>query len=518
VNAKVSYMLDDHKGWVVNPGQGSDTNDFWSRDNEAVRIAINMDDGGPFSISYSYDDAQITSTAPYFQAIDAGEARFQETARSGLSIPESQVDIQHHNQTTVISGSKAALTSTVGYRELDSREYSNFDGLFGSQVTPTTSGGDRIEQDQFSIDLRLAGIARDGELDYIVGAQNQRENVELTEASNSGSASVESFAVYAQGVLGLNERLDLTLGWRATRDEKTVESLQRDGQTTGDQTKIDDDNTAYEVMLAYQLSEKLRSWLSLATGFKAAGASLYADNTNPYDAETSETIELGFAGTIREDKLDYSIVGFVSEIDDRQVVFHDPDNLRFTDIVNDRGSNQVDGFELEMAIRPLQALQISATYSYLDTDSNPLAEPYAQAGTEFNFMPGAGPATLARIERAPRHSGSLEVDYNFARFEAGDLGLHVEYLANSGYFFNPLNNATDARDVVNVRVNMSKLMLEQDSGELAVSVWARNVLDDKYAVASQYVSEDSFRASQSGQVVSAFGEPATYGVDIRYMF
>ncbi|MGB5324446.1 MAG: TonB-dependent receptor plug domain-containing protein, partial [Pseudomonadales bacterium] len=258
VNAKVSYMLDDHKGWVVNPGQGSDDRDFWSRDNQAVRIAVNLDKGGPIAFDYTFEDAEITSTAPYFQAIDMGEAKRQETARSALAIPESEIDIQHHNQTMVLSGEKASITSVIGYREVESTEFTNYDGLFGSAVTPTVAPGDAMREDQFTVDLRLDTRALDDTLDLVLGISNLRETMELSEASTSGGADVDSFSVYAQGVLALGEQLEILLGWRETSDEKTVKSFSRNGVPSGEQTSIEDDNTSFEIAISLMPTENTR--------------------------------------------------------------------------------------------------------------------------------------------------------------------------------------------------------------------------------------------------------------------
>ena len=501
INAKVSYMIDDHKGWVSNPGQRAQENDFWSRDNKALRLAINIDNGGPFSYSYAFDDAEITSTAPYFQAVDNGERERAETARSGLVIPESHVDIQNHNQTIVLSGASASLTSIVGYREVDSKAFTNFDGLFGTDLTPTTSVGDQLKQDQFSIDVRVDTSLRDDTLDLVLGVVSQRENVEIIELGNSGTSDVESYSVYAQAILAMSERLNLTLGWRETADEKVVQSLLRDGATSGEQTRIEDDNTSYNAALSFQVNDSLRSWISISSAFKAAGASLMSDAVSPYDAEVAETIEVGVDGSAWQGKLDYSLVAYSTDLDDRQVAYQNPENIRFTEIINDPNATTIEGLELALAVRPIESLQLSAFYSYIDSEANEMLNP-------FNAIAGT-----VRFERAPEEMASLALDYDVAQFEAGDLALHVEYIATGVYYFEGLNPEQSAREIVNVRLNMSGLQLEDESGTLEVGLWIDNMLDEDYPIASQYI-----RADASDAIVSTYGEPRTYGMDIRYAF
>ena len=76
-------------------------------------------------------------------------------------------------------------------------------------------------------------------------------------------------------------------------------SLSLEGET-GAEFDIEDDNTDYQIGLALEISESLRTYLSYATGHKSAGASLQ-NVTVPagfenYDAEQTETLELGLEG------------------------------------------------------------------------------------------------------------------------------------------------------------------------------------------------------------------------------
>ena len=162
LSVKISHLVHNHDGWVENIEGESGNNNFWVRDNEGTRFAFQVDQGGPFVYDYSFLDAEIKSTAPYFQVLSSGgpfdlEPDFQEDARDSIALPESDIDVSHHNQTVTVRGDRATVTAIVAYREVESREFFNFDDRFNTSVDVDVASGDgnRIEQEQFSQQLRL---------------------------------------------------------------------------------------------------------------------------------------------------------------------------------------------------------------------------------------------------------------------------------------------------------------------------------------------------------------------------
>ena len=194
LSVKLSYLLHNHDGWVVNGENPGDVNvdpvtneNFVVRDNEGLRIALRADQGGPFIYDYSFLNADIDSTRPYFQVLSGTpptefelETDFRDDLEeSVINNPKSRVDITHHNQTVTMHGDRATVTAIVSYREVESRRRYDFEGLLGPSVPASSDSGERLEQEQFAQKIQLDTHLFDGLLDLTVGVQNFNEQVDV---------------------------------------------------------------------------------------------------------------------------------------------------------------------------------------------------------------------------------------------------------------------------------------------------------------------------------------------------
>ena len=64
----------------------------------------------------------------------------------------------------------------------------------------------------------------------------------------------------------------------------------------------------------------------------------------------------------------------------------------------------------------------------------------------------------------------------------------------------------------NSRLSMSGFELEDEAGEIEIGIWVNNLTDDEYLVTGTQI-ENSGTYS-----IGAFGEPRSYGIDIRYQY
>lgn len=517
---KLSYLTHQHDGWVDNVigtdfSEPSNSNNFWLRDNEGTRFAVRLDEGGRFIYDYSFLDAEIQSTIPYFQVLSDGgpiavENTAQDSSRSSLSLPKSQIDITHHNQTVTVRGDKATVTGNIAFRQVDSQEFSNFDingvaGLLGPGVTATGASGNRLEQDQFTQKLQVNTQFFNDRLDFTAGIQNFHEEVDLIEDGNLGSSEVDSFALFAQGIIALSDRAALSLGWRETRDEKQLQSINLSGVDTGVLFDIEDDNTDSKISLGVDVTDNLNLYISFATGFKSAGASLFSNSLtslprlfSPYEAEKTRTSEMGFNGELFNKQVTFSVVGFSTDVTDRQVEIKDPNNLRLSDVVNDQSGVTVEGLELDLTFNIANRVLISGYYAYTDAEDSVVIDPYTSQ------------SVVAHFANTPKHSGSLAVDSTIRKFDSGDLNLHVEYRGFNDYFFDTLNPEVGSRDVFNARIALSGLQFE-GGGTIEVGLWINNFTDNDYLETSEFVNR-----SATAYTAGAFGESRTFGIDLHY--
>lgn len=524
LSIRLSVMVNQHDGWVENEeGVVAFDNYFPSKDNEGHRVALRLKTSETSTIDYAFEDSESTTTHPYFQVSDIGQGGSglsvengrSDTTRSAIPIPEAVVDISSHNITASwFNSEQFEFKLITGLRDVNSREFTNFDGLLGAAVVATSAGGDHQQQEQITQEFQFKAKLYDGALNLVGGVAYLNEQVELDAVNTRGESETNAVSVYGQGTWAVSDAFDIIVGVRGSSEDKELLSIERNGVATNQTTDIDDDNTDYSLAFSFDLTDTTNLYLSFATGYKSAGASFFADDLTPYEAETSETIELGFNGSLFESRVDYQFVVFNTEIEDRQLAFTDPDNRRFTDIING-GDATIRGLEFSFNYALSDKVALTGEYYLVDTDVTAINIPYKPLAGEFEFEVGAGASLKPHIAHAPVHSGSLGVDYGFGDFEYGTMVLHVEYVSMASHVLDSFTEQRASRDVFNARLNLADFELEGDQGRIDIILWANNLTDKEYAD-NRFAIYDGTAANT--YTVSSYGEPRAFGVDVSFEF
>lgn len=257
------------------------------------------------------------------------------------------VQIQHTGATLQLDyqlNDTAALTSITAYRDWSYDTVVDGDGMSLS----VANSGARLDQHQFSQELRLAGAVSDS-LDYLVGVYYLRQrfnrHVDLTLGKDAakfflgdrpeitvlgiqpgmipaslldgarqdmdGGQRSDSNAVFGQFTWRPTEKLAITPGLRYTRERKqgsitravsglaplpsdpfwqSIGQLLRDtGLGAGEgrysrKNSIAEDDLSGQLAISYQLRDNLLGYVSWAQGYKAGGINL--DVVGPYAAPT----------------------------------------------------------------------------------------------------------------------------------------------------------------------------------------------------------------------------------------
>ena len=103
-------MTSSVDGWVENKGPnpvtGQPSEDFNAREQSAFRIAASWDVTDSVTVDYSYDDTQVDSTPPYYQANGNSASRLEHTEHLFLGntpfryvLPEGEMEQSGHNLT-----------------------------------------------------------------------------------------------------------------------------------------------------------------------------------------------------------------------------------------------------------------------------------------------------------------------------------------------------------------------------------------------------------------------------------
>ncbi len=115
---------------------------------------------------------------------------------------------------------------------------------------------------------------------------------------------------------------------------------------------------------------------------------------------------------------------------------------------------------------------------------------------------------------APKNTAALGVQYDFNRFAFGLLSARVDVTYKDKFVFHPFQNQYDSADavtLVNARLTLSEIPIGGDKNQLKFSLWGKNLTDAQY----RRYGIDFGSLGFAGDV---FGDPRTYGLDVRYQY
>ena len=264
------------------------------------------------------------------------------------------------------------------------------------------------------------------------------------------------------------------------------------------QGERDFDDDSFSMTVEYDWTDNFLPYAKYVEAYKSGGFNTRDPDpeffAEGFDAEKNRTAEVGFKGELLSNTLRVNGALFYSRFDDLQLNFQLPGTISDTRVFNS-GEASLNGVELEIVSSPLPGFQCALTYAYLDSDIDPVADPFT--GEERNFS----------FTNAPRHTGTLSFDY---QKPMGDLGalignLNYNYVAEREGA-NP-RLARESYDLLNGRVGMTNIPLP--AGALSVSAWVKNALDDDYVA---FAIDNLPHASRA----VLWGETRTWGIDLRY--
>ena len=309
----------------------------------------------------------------------------------------------------------------------------------------------------------------------------------------------EDQAFFGEVVIGLTEKLDMTLGVRVTADEgRALTYIETDGfrnsnvqlPPVGDvfggtvETVTEDADlgniTTNKFALTYQWTDDLMVYGSWGEGFTSGGIT----NVNNVglvllNPEVVVTREVGVRSDWRSGTLRLNATYFDSTWDGMRVEQLPPDGaggfLPFPYPTSD-GLGNVSGLELEVVYAPNDRWRLNAGLGVIDTT-------YRASGA-FDGQTGIAPDSP--FAYAPDNSASLGIQYdlplsngNRLRF-AGNYGWMDDYVrsaANQRTQRNPDGSIAyePAYGIFNARV-----VLEPEDGNWNVALWGTNLTDERY--------------------------------------
>ena len=517
---ELGYLHSQKDGFVDNPGTGVDR--WGDQRRDAYRAAILFQPTDALQLRYTYDRSDINDT-PVFMVAAPFYPRMADRPTAGSpfvrNLMPNDATSQGHNLT--ISWEVAddvTLKSLTGYRKLSSVTNQNYlTGVVGA--FPLILTGFDQQQDQWSEEVQLVGSALDRRLDYVLGAYYFDENGESADYSAiTGRPRVDrvatihnrAYALYGQATLrpAFVEGLYLTGGLRWSRDEREATLDQTIVPATGAPTVLPHgegknhfSNLSPSFVIGYNATPNLNIYAKYARGYKTGGYNIRASSiarfNEGFGPETLDSFELGVKASWLDNHLQTNVALFRSNYKDIQTnIQSDPTNVAITDVFN-AGKARIQGFELDLIAKPIDALTLTVNYAYLDAKFQQILD---QAGNDIS--------TRYTFVEAPKHTLTTSLEYRFPDTPIGILTANIDYFLKSKVS----TSTADPRYVIgdygllNARLTLSDIPV--GFGNWRLSAFGKNLTDEEYYIAH----------FNGGLPSAIFGDPRTYGLELTFEY
>ncbi|MFN3473883.1 MAG: TonB-dependent receptor [Blastomonas sp.] len=299
--------------------------------------------------------------------------------------------------------------------------------------------------------------------------------------------------------------------------------------------RTSDDDFAYTIRANYEVTDNVNVYLTYATGFKASSFNLGRDSrpsaadfipgspvNNPPASpirnaglalpnlttgsrfagpENSEVYEAGL-------KAQWPLVAFNLAVFKQSIKGFQSNIFTGTGFaLANAGEQSTFGIEFDGTVRPAPGVNIFVAMTYLD----PTYDSFVNSA--FGDLSGTTPAAIPALTASMGGSYTHEFANGMTWSVRGDYAYESDVQIIEGLnAFGPGNQQAGARQFrreVNL-VNASTT-LELTNG-LAISLWARNLLD------AQYITTVFDSVAQAGSVSGYPNQPRTYGGSVRFKF
>ena len=316
------------------------------------------------------------------------------------------------------------------------------------------------------------------------------------------SIDIKSKAFFIDGTFDLDEKTELSLGLRRTKDEFKSIQLNRVflnlGQfipvsTTCDR-KINQnfESDTSRLVIKRILNNRFNAYLSYSEGFKAGGIATY-ECSDPYKPEEVDAFEIGFKGYFNSGKTSLNASLFNYDYTNFQVI----QVIGTQTVTKNAGVANVDGLEVEMNHNFSEKLNLELAYSYLDAvyddfvNLNGLSPQLGFQQLKGNYL-----------NHSPRNSLSIGLNYS-KEFTKGKLILQLDSIFRSKTHFTEFNDyAQESYSVFNLNV-----VWDNASDDLTFKIYAKNLTNEEYLTGF-------LNSASNGGRFGNYSHPRVFGIEI----
>lgn len=334
-----------------------------------------------------------------------------------------------------------------------------------------------------------------------------------------------SAAVFGQGTWRLSDKASITGGLRLTREKRSAsnQGYSFGGATTplvafrtalingfGGTFRVadekDTDAVSWLINPSYKLSDTVLAYATIAQGTKSWAANLGAVTGNPViiQPETSTAYEIGLKNTLADGRAFVNANLFWNDIDDYQAAQINPTGASTASFLANVGKVRLRGIELDSRWQVDEHLALSASGAW--NDARYVSYKNAPPPQELRYV--GAPRTIdlsgKQIPGASALSGQISIDYQRTLPNGLTLTAYATqtYKSATRYIIFSDTGRQDAYGLTNVGLG-----LQSPQKHYLVTVWAKNLFDQKYILAAG-------AASAITPYISILGDPRTVGITL----
>jgi len=284
---------------------------------------------------------------------------------------------------------------------------------------------------------------------------------------------------------------------------------------------LKDDQVTGTLKGTWFMNDDMMAYAAFSTGFKSGGTNADrleydpADPDNPlfsqlFDAEKSESIELGFKGDLG-DRFRVSAALYKTDFEDFQANTFEGQGF----ILRNAGDVEIKGLEVEWMWQPLDNTSVSGYYAHNEGEYKSFENGVCWRSNTFHTLapdPGDnGDGSCSRTgESLPynpedRMMVALRQDFPMGRNNAFFRAEYVHVSETTTDGDNDPLTLQDDYGILNVRIG-----IDIESWNSNVTLWGRNITDERY-----YNGSFDPPLLDTGRTNSYPSEPATYGITFR---
>ncbi|MFT3977294.1 MAG: TonB-dependent receptor [Sphingomonas bacterium] len=464
------------------------------------------------------------------------------------------------------------LRSITAWRGVDTAQWDNSGGAHRTIFSPNGKFSryslSHLHQTQFSQEFQVVGSLPS--LDYVVGAYYFTERAQESAATPSSTlwnadgtgytvlspivtgpitsgnqgwsdgmwftqrgswAKAHSYAAFAQATYTPDgfEALHLTVGGRYTKDKREGVLYLVQGKPANFLFNFDKDRFDPMVTLAFEAAQNVNLYAKYSTGYRAGGANDRSQTFTAFGPETVKSYEVGAKMDFLDRKVRLNLAGYIMDRKGTQTDFDNVDtnpasptyNLHTEETRNAPGVSRIRGIEAEVTVRPVENLTLGGSYAYTYTKVPATPNPFLNDQLYQVY-----------VVFTPRNAASGYIDYEVP-VGGGDtrVRLHLDAnYASSMYSFQNESTKTDSSFIVNGRLALADVMLNDHGQKVTFSVWSRNLLNETHIYRrSAANSVPTAVYNSSGQLTgysysgvlgdyANFNPPRTFGVEASLNF